>query len=307
MNEDTSCGCRGDVPGRLPEWLRVKTGKARLSQATRSLVEAHGLHTVCQSARCPNIGECYCSGTATFLILGNVCTRNCRFCAVAHGSPGPVDPDEPGRLAQAAAELGLRYVVVTSVTRDDLPDGGASQFAATVRELKRQIPGVLVEVLPSDMGGDEAALRTVLDSGPDVFNHNLETVRRLQPVVRPQAGYERSLGVLRRARELGALTKSGLIVGLGETRDELREALDDLASCGVRILTIGQYLQPTRAHMPVARYVEPAEFDEFADWGRQAGIDHVVSGPFVRSSYQAAEAAACVELGRDDGGEEERR
>lgn len=288
----------GPARERLPEWLRVKTGKARLSKATRDLVAGHGLHTVCESAHCPNVGECYCSGTATFMILGNVCTRDCRFCAVEHGAPGPVDADEPRRVATAARELGLRYVVVTSVTRDDLPDGGAGHFAATIRALREEIPGVLVEVLPSDLGGDLGALQTIIDAGPDVFNHNIETVRRLQPLVRPQAGYETSLGVLRSARQMEALTKSGLIVGLGETRDEVRETLGDLGDVGISILTIGQYLQPTRRHAPVARYVEPGEFDEFVAWGNEAGIPHVLAGPFVRSSYRAAETAACVELKR---------
>jgi lipoic acid synthetase len=279
----------------MPQWLRVKVGKAKLSRATRELVAAHGLHTVCESAHCPNIGECYGCQTAAFMILGNTCTRNCRFCAVNHGVPGAVDPEEPRRLAQAAARLGLNYVVVTSVTRDDLPDGGAGQFAATIRALREQLPHARVEVLTPDFRGDRAALHTVLDAGPDVFNHNLETVRRLQVTVRPQASYDRSLAVLGEASARGMLTKSGLMVGLGETDEEIREAFRDLAAAGVRILTVGQYLQPTRRHLPVARYVEPDVFETYRAWGQEAGIAHVFAGPFVRSSYKAAETVADLE------------
>ncbi len=288
---------------RLPEWLRVKTGKGHLSCRMRELMAAGGVHTVCESAHCPNIGECYSSGTATFMILGTTCTRDCRFCAVEHGTPGPVDPDEPRRVAETAAGIGLRYVVVTSVTRDDLPDGGAAHFAATVRAIKGRIPGVKVEVLPSDLQGDVDALKTILAAEPDVFNHNVETVRRLQKTVRPDAGYETSLGMLRSAHELGAVTKSGLIGGMRQTREEIRETLRDLADVGVSIVTIGQYLQPTRRHLPVDRYVEPSEFDEFAQWGREAGLANVVSGPFVRSSYHAAEAAECLDQGPPTGRE----
>jgi lipoic acid synthetase len=279
----------------FPQWLRVKTGKARLSRATRELVAGHGLHTVCEGAHCPNIGECYACQTAAFMILGNTCTRDCGFCAVNHGLPQAVDPDEPRRLADAAASLGLRYVVVTSVTRDDLPDGGAGQFAATILALRAKLPHARVEVLTPDFRGDRTALHTVLDAGPDVFNHNLETVRRLQLTVRPQAAYDVSLAVLREASSRGALTKSGLMVGLGETDEEVREAFRDLAAAGVRILTVGQYLQPTRRHLPVARYVEPDAFDAYRAWGEEAGIAHVFAGPFVRSSYKAAETVAQLE------------
>lgn len=296
MNQDAPpSGARACA--RLPDWLRVKTGKASLSREVRRLVAAHGLHTVCESARCPNIGECYSQRTATFMIMGETCTRDCRFCAVNHGSPTPLDAGEPERVAAAAAELGLKYAVITSVTRDDLPDGGAAHFAATINALRRTLPEAGIEVLTPDLAGDEAALRTVLRAGPDVFNHNLETVARLQSAVRPQARYDTSLAVLRSAHRQGALTKSGLIVGMGETRDEIRAAIGDLAAAGIRILTIGQYLQPTRRHLAVARYVHPDEFDEFARWGRRAGISHVLSGPFVRSSYRAAEAVAALEAG----------
>jgi lipoic acid synthetase len=279
----------------VPKWLRVKTGKAKLSRATRELVAGHGLHTVCEGAHCPNIGECYACQTAAFMILGNTCTRNCGFCAVKHGIPEAVDPDEPRRLAAAAASLGLRYVVVTSVTRDDLPDGGAGQFAATIRALRAGLPGARVEVLTPDFRGDFTALHTVLEAAPDIFNHNLETVRRLQLTVRPQAAYDTSLAVLKDASSCGALTKSGLMVGVGETDAEMREAFRDLAAAGVRILTVGQYLQPTRHHLPVARYVEPDGFDAYRAWGEEAGIAHVFAGPFVRSSYKAAETVAELE------------
>lgn len=281
-----------DEPLRLPPWLRVKTGKAKLCGETRQLVSDHGLHTVCDSARCPNIGECYSSQTATFLIMGSACTRNCGFCAVAHGKPEPLDPEEPRRLAEAALNLGLDFVVVTSVTRDDLPDGGAGHFAATIRAL--QAVGLSqVEVLTPDFGGDREALRTVLEACPTVYNHNLETVRRLCPTVRPQAAYQRSLAVLSNAREIAprVLRKSGFMVGLGETDDEIEGLLTDLHTAGCQILTIGQYLRPSRHHLPVRRYVEPEHFERYAELARQIGIGQVLAGPFVRSSYRAAEVA----------------
>lgn len=278
---------------RLPPWLRVKTGKARLCGQTRELVSHHGLQTVCDNARCPNIGECYSHQTATFLIMGSSCTRNCGFCAVRHSRPEALDPTEPQRLAEAALNLGLQYVVVTSVTRDDLEDGGAGHFAATIRAL--QEAGVAaVEVLTPDFGGSREALRTVLSARPLVFNHNLETVRELCALVRPQADYERSLQVLRDARDLapGVLRKSGFMVGLGETDEQVVELMTDLREAGCQILTIGQYLRPSRQQLPVRRYVEPEQFDWFAARGREIGIDHVFAGPFVRSSYRAAEVVA---------------
>ena len=270
----------------------MKTGKAGLCADTRQLVAGHGLHTVCENAQCPNIGECYSSHTATFLIMGRMCTRNCAFCAVQHGSPPPLDPGEPVRLAAAARDEGLDYVVVTSGTRDDPPDGGAAHFAATVRALHRS-GDVEVEVLVPDFGGRSQPLHTVLDAGPAVLNHNLETVRRLSLEVRPQADYERSLGVLREARAYRPETprKSGIMAGLGETDDELYEAMVDLQQAGCQILTIGQYLRPSRNHRPVARYVTPERFAEYARWGESLGIAAVVAGPFVRSSYRAAETA----------------
>jgi lipoic acid synthetase len=278
---------------RLPEWLKVKMGKAQLSERTLGLVRSARLHTVCQSARCPNIGECFSAGTATFLLMGDRCTRNCGFCAVSPGRPEPLDPDEPRRIARAAAEMGLAYAVLTSVTRDDLPDGGAGHFAGTIRAIKAARPATQVEVLVPDFGGSEACIRTVLDAQPEVFNHNLETVRRLQARVRPQASYDTSLSVLRTASGLAprSPTKSGLMVGLGETDEEIAEALGDLAEAGASIVTLGQYLQPSPRHLPVERYVPPEQFEAYREVGEAAGVKHVVAGPFVRSSYHAEEAA----------------
>ena len=282
-----------DSRPRLPQWLRVKSGKARLSRHTRELVHTHGVATVCECAQCPNIGECYSASTATFLILGEICTRNCRFCAIATGGPRPVDLDEPRRVAEAAAEMALNFAVITSVTRDDLPDGGAEQFRRTIQAVRQRLPHAGIEVLTPDFQGKCDAVRTVLEAGPTIFNHNVETVARLYPQVRPQADYARSLRVLKWAGEMAPQIprKSGLIVGFGETHDGIKQTLADLAEAGVSIVTIGQYLQPTRRHAPVVHYVPPEEFDSYKDWGKQAGIAHVVSGPFVRSSYHAAETA----------------
>ncbi len=282
--------------GPLPPWLRVKIKKAALTEQTGRRLGCHGVATVCERAHCPNIGECYSRGTATFLIMGTVCTRNCRFCAIDSGRPEPLDPDEPQRVAEAVADLGLDFVVVTSVTRDDLPDGGAGHFAATIRAIRGRLPEAGIEVLTPDFSGDTSALRQVLEAKPTVFNHNVETVPRLQPEIRPQADYDRSLGMLAAAHQIAPPipTKSGLIVGMGETADETRQTMTDLAGAGVSILTIGQYLQPTRRHRPVSRYVPPDEFALYEQWGRQTGLAYVLSGPFVRSSYHAAEAAQAV-------------
>ncbi len=280
-------------PGPLPPWLRVKIKKRQLSSSTRRLLGSHHVATVCEQAGCPNIGECYGCGTATFLIMGTVCTRNCRFCAISHGKPPPLDPQEPQRVAEMAGELGLDFVVVTSVTRDDLPDGGARHFADTIRAVHQRLPTAAVEVLTPDFLGNLAAVAVVIEAGPTVFNHNVETIRRLQAEVRPQADYDRSLAVLAAAHQMALelLIKSGLIVGLGESGEEIRATMADLAQVGVSILTVGQYLQPTRQHRPVSRYVPPEEFELYKEWGREAGIAQVISGPFVRSSYCAAEAA----------------
>jgi lipoic acid synthetase len=277
----------------LPAWLRVKVGKAQQGAETRGVLSRCRVNTVCREARCPNVGECFGSHTATFMILGDVCTRNCGFCAVAHGIPPPPDPDEPARVAEAAADLGLRYVVVTSVTRDDLPDSGAADFAATIRALRERIPGVAVEVLVPDLLGDPDCVATVVEAGPAVFNHNVETVQRLSREVRPQADYRRSLGVLAEAKRAAPSLpiKSGFMVGLGETDDEVHGLLGDLREAACGIVTIGQYLRPTSRHLPVRRYVPPEAFAAYQAWARDLGFAHAACGPFVRSSYQAAEAA----------------
>ena len=274
---------------RLPEWMRVPLRTDGRFREVHRAVSRLGLHTVCASARCPNRHECWNAGTATVMLLGDACTRHCRFCAVRHGVPGAPDPGEPGRVAQAARALGLRHVVLTSVTRDDLPEGGAEQFAATVRALRRECPEATVEVLTPDFGGSEAALSVVLDASPDVFNHNLETVRRLQSAVRPEASYDRSLGVLAFAarRPSAARIKSGLMLGMGETAEERLEAMRDLRTAGCELLTLGQYLAPGRAYWPVAEYVTPAAFRDLAAAGRAMGFAEVASGPRVRSSYEA--------------------
>jgi lipoic acid synthetase len=263
-----------------------------LEQVKRTVTEKR-LNTVCFSAACPNLNECWSRGTATFMIGGSRCTRRCAFCDVTTGRPDALDPHEPERVAEAVAALGLRFAVVTCVARDDLADGGAGQMAATVRAIRARAPGVGVEVLIADYGGDEAALRAVLDAGPDVLNHNLETVARLQRKVRPAASYERSLGVLRRAGELrpDVPTKSGLILGMGEREPEIEQALRDLRAVGVGLLTLGQYLRPSPDHLPLDRWVTPDEFAAWAKRARALGFRHVASGPLVRSSYHAESLA----------------
>ncbi|MBI5529596.1 MAG: lipoyl synthase [Deltaproteobacteria bacterium] len=281
---------------RLPPWLRARQVPRGTTHALRARLREGGLHTVCEEARCPNAGECFGAGTATFLILGDACTRDCTFCAVRHGVPDAPDPDEPRRVAAEAKRLGLRHVVITSVTRDDLPDGGAGHFAACVRACRDLLPGATVEVLIPDFHGDVDALGCVLKACPDVLNHNIETVRALYPEVRPQADYDRSLALLRRCGPQPTacslqpvVVKSGLMVGLGETREQLSECFRDLHRAGVEVLTIGQYLRPRRANIEVARYCTPFEFDELAADARDLGFSHVLSGPLVRSSYHAAE------------------
>lgn len=289
-----------------PSWVFPKPYDVAGGHEVRRLMRELRLATVCESARCPNRGECFGAGTATFLILGEVCTRRCGFCAIVKGSPGPPDPAEPAAVAAAVRRLGLAYVVVTSVTRDDLPDGGAGQFAATIRAIREKdteaprhtsVPaprcaGVLVEVLIPDFAGSAGALETVLAAGPAVLNHNLETVPRLYPRVRPGAIYERSLALLRRSREIAPAvpTKSGLMVGFGEHLGEVVAAMRDLAAAGVASLTIGQYLQPGRESLPVERYWLPEEFAALEEAGREAGIAQVAAGPLVRSSYRARDA-----------------
>ncbi len=274
-----------------PPWLKVRLADWDGYRRTERIVERHGLNTVCFSAHCPNIAECWGKrGTATLMLLGNVCTRRCGFCAVLSGKPPGFDPDEPKRVAKAVEEMGLKVAVLTSVARDDLPDGGASIFAESIKEIRARCPGVGVEVLIPDLQGKDAHLDIVIDALPDVFNHNLETVRRLQKRVRPSATYDRSLYGLRRAADGGLVTKSGLMLGLGETPDEVRETIRDVRKAGVSVLTVGQYLRPDDNHLPVERYATPAEFEEHGAYARSLGFTHVESAPLVRSSYHADEA-----------------
>jgi lipoic acid synthetase len=277
-------------PGGRPEWLRVKLPYGETFRNIQKTIEEHGLHTVCQSARCPNMGECWTAGTATFMILGDVCTRSCSFCAVQTGRPTDkeLDWDEPRRVAGAARLMGLKHVVVTSINRDDREDGGAPIFAETIRLVREQIPGCTIEVLIPDMRGLRPALEEIFEQRPDLLNHNVETVPRLYLRVRPQADYQRSLDVLKMAKdEYGLRTKSGIMVGLGETEEEVFSLMDDFAAHGVAVMTIGQYLQPTKMHLPVERYVHPDEFARYKEVGEAKGIEHVESGPLVRSSYHA--------------------
>lgn len=275
---------------RLPAWLKRPMPTAVMA-TTRRVVNTSGVATVCEEARCPNITECWSHKTATFMILGDRCTRRCHYCAVTTARPDAPAPDEPERLAAAVVELDLRHVVITAVARDDLEDEGAAQFAACVRAVRARMPEATIEVLPADFHARRDCIQQVCAAGPDVFNHNLETVERLTPVVRPQGRYRRSLEVLRLAREFrpSMPTKSGLMVGLGETPGEVRQALIDLRAVGCDVVTLGQYLQPTAQHAPVARYYSPQEFDELAEIARSLGFPGVASGPFVRSSYNAAE------------------
>jgi len=285
--------------GRRPEWLRVRLAESPNYRHLKSLMRGHYLHTVCEEAMCPNIGECWGRGTATFLLLGEICTRSCGFCKVKTGRPKPVDWDEPRRVAETVAKMGLHHVVLTSVNRDELPDGGATIFAMTIEEIRRHLPGCTVEVLIPDFQGSRDALRLVMDARPDILNHNLETVPRLYRRVRPQARYERSLEVIRRAKEMvpDVLTKSGLIVGLGEQWAELLQVLDDLRAVDCDIVTIGQYLQPSRFHLPIERYYTPAEFERLREEGLARGFRWVESGPLVRSSYHADGQARLAQPG----------
>jgi lipoic acid synthetase len=284
-------------PKRRPEWIRLTKPDEERVRALRLLMRSAGLHTVCQEAMCPNLGECWSRGTAVFLLLGDVCTRSCKFCDIKHGRPALLDPGEPARIAQTAAKMRLRHVVVTSVNRDDLPDGGAAAFAETVRALRATLPAATVEVLIPDFKGDEPSLRTVLAEHPEILNHNVETVPRLFREVQPQSRYAWSQSVLCGAKRIDPAqrTKSGLMVGLGETHEEIVQVMRDLRDWGVDILTIGQYLQPSRRHLPVERYWPPEAFDEWKRIGREElGFGWVESAPLVRSSYRAGEQAAAV-------------
>lgn len=283
---------------RLPEWLRKPATAPQAVHDLKVEFRRLGLHTVCESARCPNLHECFSRRAATFMILGDICTRRCGFCAVPQGRGSPLDPDEPKHVAEMAVRMKLRYVVITSVNRDELPDGGSAHFAATVAEVRQALPDAQVEVLTPDFLGDRAAVARVLDAGPDVFNHNMETVSRLYSRVRPQAIYERSLEVLAFAKRWRpeVLTKSGLMVGLGESETEVRDLLDDLHGAAVDVATIGQYLQPRRNRLAVERFVPPAVFDTYRRYGESIGLRKVFSGPLVRSSYMAEIVAEEAEV-----------
>jgi lipoyl synthase len=297
----TSCG--GSFPPNdqhpRPPWLKVRFFGGENYQDLKRLMRSLDLHTVCESARCPNQGECWEHRTATFMILGDVCTRACGFCAVTSGRPaGPPDEAEPERVAMAVEQMRLKYAVVTSVNRDDQPDGGATIFALTIAAVRARVPKCKIEVLIPDFRGDAAALATVVAARPDVLNHNMETVPRLYRQVRPGAIYARSLELLRRGKQLAPAmpVKTGMMLGLGETREELLQAMNDLVACGADILTLGQYLQPTREHLPVVRFVHPGEFAEYQQLGMEMGFRHVESGPLVRSSYHAFEQEQAAHL-----------
>lgn len=278
---------------RKPEWLKIKLLTGENYYELKKMMRSKTLHTVCEEARCPNIYECWSNRTATFMILGDICTRACRFCAVKTGLPTELDLAEPERVAEAVEQMGLRHAVVTSVARDDLKDGGASIFAETIRAIRRRNPFTTVEVLIPDFQGNWDALKIVMDARPDILNHNIETVRRLTDRVRAKATYDRSLELLRRAKEMqpDIPTKSGIMVGVGETWEEILETMDDLRAAGVDILTIGQYLQPTKQHLKIERYYHPDEFAKLKEEGLKRGFKHVESGPLVRSSYHAHEQA----------------
>ncbi|MHB1127032.1 MAG: lipoyl synthase [Bacillota bacterium] len=290
------------MPSRFPPWMKRKIPTSGNVASTRATLDKLGLNTVCQSAQCPNLGECFSRRTATVMILGNVCTRNCRFCAVKTGFPQPVDCGEPYRIAQAVAELQLRHVVITSVTRDDLPDGGAGHFSQTVRAIRLKVPDVTVEVLTPDFQGSREALRGLLRTYPDIFNHNVETIPRLYSQVRPGADYTRSLCLLRWAREENSQirTKSGIMVGLGETAEEVAQVLKDLRSVYCDAVTIGQYLQPSPAHLPVIEYIHPDILARYNRIAREMGFTHVAAGPFVRSSYHAGDYARQLSCSQPD-------
>jgi len=286
-----------------PDWLKTKLqfhgGKAYASVA--HIVERHGVHTICESGRCPNRVECWSRGTATFMVLGDVCTRACKFCATNTGRPLPPDSREPHRVARSVALMGIRHAVITSVTRDDLPDGGAAHWAAVVAAVREECPGTTIELLIPDFGGDVRLVDTVLAAAPDVVGHNIETVERLTPAVRSRARYEVSLAVLRHIASTGAVAKSGIMVGLGETTAEVLAALDDLRAAGVSVVTLGQYLRPTKAHMAVAEYVTPETFEFYRREALARGFAHVASGPLVRSSYMAEKALDSIERNADGG------
>ena len=287
MNQNS----KSSVFVQKPDWLKRRLPTGPAFEKVKGMIDRDRLHTVCQEAKCPNIWECFSHKTATFLIMGSRCTRNCRFCSVPQGNLEPPDPEEPARVAGVSKEMGLKYVVITSVTRDDLADGGAGIFAETIKEIRKQIPHACVEVLIPDFQGSKKALYTVLHANPDVLNHNIETVVRLYPRVRPQANYRRSLQLIQRAHEYNPdlPTKSGLMLGLGEVSDEIEKTLADMLQAGCRILTLGQYLQPSKNHLAVERFIPPKEFEAWRKKALKMGFAEVASGPFVRSSYHAQE------------------
>jgi lipoic acid synthetase len=280
------CATPQEKPKR-PDWLRVRLPQGENYRRVRELIDTHKLHTVCESARCPNMGECWGEGTATFMILGNVCTRGCSFCAVATGRPTELDTDEPQRVAEAARLMGIKHAVITSVNRDELTDGGASIWAATIREVYRQCPGITMETLIPDFKAKWDALDVVLAERPNVVSHNMETVKRLYRRVRPQAKYERSLEQIQHTKAQGLRTKSGFMVGLGESAEEVHELMRDLLAHGCDVLTIGQYLQPTKMHLPVEAFITPEQFAQYKAVGLEMGFAYVESGPLVRSSYHS--------------------
>lgn len=273
---------------KKPAWLKVKFPSHQNYFQVSHLIKEHNIHTICQSARCPNIAECWTHRTATFLILGDICTRSCAFCAVKKGTPAPPAKDEASRVAHTAAAMGLRYVIVTSVTRDDLSDGGAFLFVDTIKAIRQKIPEAKIEVLTPDFNGDQVALMSVVAAQPDIFNHNIEVPESLYPSIdRPQKNYRRSLSVLERAKEFGAITKSGMMIGLGESTEDILHTFSDLRRAGCSLLTIGQYLQPSRKHVPVQKYYSPLEFDQLGKIALDFSFDQVEAGPLVRSSYRA--------------------
>jgi lipoic acid synthetase len=288
-----------DENPRKPKWLTKRLSYGQNSRKVYDLLRLHRLHTVCEEAHCPNLGDCFSEGSATFMILGDHCTRNCKFCAIHHGTPLPPDKREPEMVASAVKELGLMYAVVTSVTRDDLRDGGASHFAETIRSIRARNPDTLIEVLIPDFQGSAEALEQVVKARPDVVNHNIETVPRLYPKVRPEADYRRSLDILLKVREMDRSIpiKSGLMLGLGEDRDELSRVFNDLLSSGCRMLTLGQYLAPSKQHHPIVRYVSPEEFADLEQIASRMGFEAVAAGPFVRSSFKAGEMFRKAERG----------
>ena len=291
------------VRPRLPEWLKVKAPGSQGYIRLKGLMRGQQLHTVCEEAHCPNIGECWDRGTATFMILGDICTRRCHYCAVTTGRPAGIDLMEPNRVSETVSSLGLRYCVITSVNRDDLPDGGAYIFANCITKIREQSRDCRIEVLIPDFGGSSLALRKVIDARPDVLNHNIESSRRIFPRVRPRGDYRMSLDLLADAKEMdpGMVTKSGIIAGMGETRDEIVETMDDLRSVDCDLLTIGQYLRPSPKHWPIDRFYTPAEFDELRETGEKMGFKHVASGPLVRSSYHADEQHDAANVAKPTG------